>query len=99
MEMNQVLANPKKRKLSSSTQLFFKCPECGFEARSPSGLGSHRRKIHGVRGRFSKLPREPPSTPVASGPVKSTPATHPRVSGRAATERRQSAASNSHIVH
>ena len=49
----------------------FNCPECGFGARSPSGLGSHRRKIHGVRGRFSKLPTEP-NTPVATGPVKGT---------------------------
>ena len=62
-------AMQKKRKYG---QLMFKCPECGFEAKSPSGLGSHRRKIHGVRGRFSKLPREPASTPVAMGPVKGT---------------------------
>lgn len=44
---------PPTRSASSVAQINDKliCPECGFEAASPQGLGTHRYRAHGVQGR------------------------------------------------
>lgn len=34
------------------------CPECGFEAVGPIGLGIHRRKMHDIAGKHSAAVRE-----------------------------------------
>ena len=37
------------------------CPECGKTYKGRSGLGSHRRRMHGVPGEFSRDSAERPS--------------------------------------
>jgi hypothetical protein len=38
----------------TATAPAFVCPECGKRFRSPAGLGSHRRRAHGVIGATAK---------------------------------------------
>jgi hypothetical protein len=39
-----------------------KCPDCDAEYRLPTSLGVHRRFAHGIAGKFTTSPINPPAT-------------------------------------